>query len=226
VSALGGRAAGVFDLDNTLYPASLTVYDAIGERMTAYIARLTGLDAPAALKLRERYFLTYGATVVGLARHHGCDADDFMRDVHDVDLSEIAADPDLARLLAALPARLFVFTNGAHAYARRVLERLGIAHLFERVVALEDIDFVPKPDARAFDLMISHARIDPERAVMVEDHARNLAPAAALGFATVLVGREAEAPQPEHVHHRLHDVRAAINAGLSHARLAPERARD
>ncbi|NDC59012.1 MAG: pyrimidine 5'-nucleotidase, partial [Alphaproteobacteria bacterium] len=112
MSRLDDRAAWVFDLDNTLYPASLTVYDAIGHRMTAYIQRLAGLaDAAEAEVLRERYFELYGATVVGLSRHHACDPDDFMDDVHDVPLDEVQPDPDLARLLAALPARRFVFTN-------------------------------------------------------------------------------------------------------------------
>jgi len=227
MSRLDDRAAWVFDLDNTLYPASLTVYDAIGHRMTAYIQRLAGLaDAAEAEVLRERYFELYGATVVGLSRHHACDPDDFMDDVHDVPLDEVQPDPDLARLLAALPARRFVFTNGAHAYARRVLERLGIAHLFERVIALDDIDFAPKPDPRAFDPMVAQARIDPARAVMVEDHARNLEPAAALGFTTILVGPAAARAAPAYVHHQVADVRAAIETGLVRARLASGAAGD
>jgi len=226
VSGLADCAAWVFDLDNTLYPAHLTVYGAIGAHMTAYVERLTGLQADAASALQERYFQDYGATVVGLVRHHGCDADDFMADVHDVPLDDVGPDPELARLLAALPARRFVFTNGAHAYAQRVLARLGVAHLFERVVALDDLDFAPKPDARAFELMTAHARIDPARAVMVEDHARNLAPAAAMGFATILVGPEADVATGGHIHHRAPDVRTAIAAALHARPLASGRAAD
>lgn len=238
MSVLADRAAWVFDLDNTLYPAHSTVYDQIGARMTAYVQRLTGLDAAGAAALQEQYFREYGATVVGLARRHACDPEEFMRDVHDVSLDDIAPDPDLARLLAALNARRFVFTNGAHAYARRVLARLGIAHLFERVIALDDIDFAPKPDPRAFDLMVTHARLDPTRAVMVEDHTRNLEPAAALGFATVLIGREAAVDDvPSFVHHRATDIHHALRTLASRpatadapfgskARLAPGAAGD
>ena len=219
MSLLGDRSVWVFDLDNTLYPAHLTVYDAIGHRMTAFVQHLTGLDAPAALALQDGYFDQYGATIVGLMRHHACDPQRFMDDVHDVPLDDIAPDPELARLLAHLPARRFVFTNGAHAYARRVLDRLGIAHLFERVIALDDIDFVPKPEPRAFQLMTALARFDPTRAVMVEDHARNLAPAAAMGFATVLV-RPPEAPlDPDagasYIHHHAAHVKDALRGHFS-----------
>ena len=204
MSALTGRDVWVFDLDNTLYPADHTIFAAIGERMTGYIARHLGIDHDAALTLRERYLDTYGATVIGLVRNHGVDATDFLAEVHDVAVDGVSPDPDLAALIAALPGRRLVFTNGARDYAHRIIARLGLNDAFERIVALEDVDLAPKPEPRAFERLIALCGFDPRRAVMFEDHARNLEPAAALGFATVLVGAGGGAPYVDFATPRLH----------------------
>jgi putative hydrolase of the HAD superfamily len=205
MSRLAGRDVWVFDLDNTLYPAENTIYDSIGERMTAYIARLADVSAAEALALRERYFHQYGATLVGLVRHHGADAADFIASVHDVPVDVVPPDPELARLIGALPGRRFVFTNGGRDYARRILARLGVEGAFERVVAMEDVDLQPKPAPAAFRRLMALGGFEASRAVMFEDHLLNLETAAALGFATVLVGAEtAPGPHIDFATPRLH----------------------
>jgi putative hydrolase of the HAD superfamily len=183
-----GRDQWVFDLDNTLYPAHFSVYEAVGERMTACIARLTGLPHAEAEQLRETYFERHGASVVGLMRHHGCDPFDFMAYVHEVPLDEVQPDPVLCDALARLPGRKLVFTNGSHGYAWRIVTRLGAADLFERVFALEDSDFVPKPERAAFERLIRDCNVDPHRAVFLDDHPRNIETARALGFVGVQIG--------------------------------------
>lgn len=224
MSAFAGRDVWVFDLDNTLYPADHEVFDAIGDRMTGYIARIADLDWNAALALREKYFNAYGATVVGLVKHHGVDASDFLRDVHDVSLETVDPDPELATLIGQLSGRRIVFTNGGRDYAHRILARLGVDKAFERVFALEDAGLVPKPERASFERLIAACGFDPLRAVMFEDHLRNLEPAAELGFATVLVGA-AVAPAP-YVHHaapRLHAFLRAVldNQSLTAASASP-----
>jgi len=224
LSAFAGRDVWVFDLDNTLYPADHEVFAAIGDRMTAFITRTAGVDWDAALKLREKYFHTYGATVVGLVKHHGIDASDFLRDVHDVPLDTVEPDPELAGLIARLTGRRIVFTNGGRDYAHRILARLGVDKAFDSVFALEDAGLVPKPERAAFERLIAACHVDPLRAVMFEDHLRNLEPAADLGFATVLVGAAA-APAP-YVHHaapRLHAFLRAVldNQSLTAAPASP-----
>lgn len=201
----------VFDLDNTLYPAP-ALYDAIGERMTAYIARAVGVDASAALELREHYFHLYGATVVGLAAHHGVDARDFMAHVHDVDYSVLAPDPELAALLAALPGRKFIHTNGGGGHAQRALAALGLEPIFDSVFDLESADFAPKPQPASYRRLIEACAIAPSRALFVEDTLRNLEPAHALGFATALVGSVHPEPKPAYVHHWAADVKALLRA--------------
>jgi putative hydrolase of the HAD superfamily len=191
----------VFDLDNTLYATDAHVWELIGNRMTAFVERTTGLPTAEAAALQEHYLVEHGATVAGLVEHHGVDAQEFLDYVHDVDLSFVEPDPELASLLKALPGRRLVYTNGAHAYALRVLERLAITDAFEDVFALESAELFPKPSRESFDRLVARYRFDPTRALMVEDTHRNLAPAHTLGMKTVLIHPEPAATFPEHVHH-------------------------
>lgn len=206
----------VFDLDNTLYPVS-SIYAAIGARMTAYIARALALPEVEAKAVRERYFHAYGATVTGLARHHGIDAHDFLADVHNVDYSVLEADEELISLITALPGRRIVFTNGGGGHGQRALARLGLAEQFERVFDIEDAGLSPKPERIAYERLITACGIAPSRAVLVEDTLKNLEPAHALGFHTVLVGAVHPAPLPAYVDAHHGDVKAYLRAYLAEA---------
>lgn len=201
----------VFDLDNTLYPVA-TLYDAIGERMTDFIAAKLGLGRVEALGLRERYFHIHGATVCGLVREHGVDPREFLDYVHDVDYSVLAGDPDLAALIDALPGRKFVFTNGGGGHAQRALRRLGLDACIERVFDIEDAGFAAKPDPCAYERLTAACGIDPARAALVEDTLKNLEPAHAMGFRTVLVGPVHPEPRPAYVDLWARDLKVFLRA--------------
>src|SRR5215218_8288702 len=102
----------IFDLDNTLYPASTRLFDLIDERMSAYVQRLLGCEAGEAKRMQKEYFKEHGTTLAGLMAHHDVDPHDFLDDVHDIALDRVAADERLAEALRSLPGRRFVFTNG------------------------------------------------------------------------------------------------------------------
>jgi putative hydrolase of the HAD superfamily len=206
----------VFDLDNTLYPAPV-LYDEIGARMTDYIVRALGVDTAAARELRERYFLQYGATVVGLTRHHGIDASDFLADVHDADHSVLDPDPELRALIAALPGRRIVFTNGGGGHGPRVLERLALADLFEAVFDIEAAALAPKPQRDAYERLIAAFALHPPTTLLVEDTLRNLEPAHELGFVTALVGPVHPEPRPSYVDHWAHDLKDLLRGRLAAA---------
>jgi putative hydrolase of the HAD superfamily len=216
LSDLAHIRAWVFDLDNTLYPAP-TLYDAIGMRMTAHIARALQVPEAEALRLRELYFHQHGATVAGLASEHGIDAHAFLHDVHQVDYSVLTPDPELIDLISRLPGRRIVFTNGGGGHGERALDNLGLSALFERVFDIEASGVIPKPQRAAYERLIEHCAIDPREALIIEDAARNLAPAYDLGFATALVGPEQPAPMPPYVQHWARDVKDLLRGWLNDA---------
>ncbi|WP_118858005.1 pyrimidine 5'-nucleotidase [Sphingomonas mesophila] len=175
----------IFDLDNTLYPASARLFDLIDERMSAFVARTLGCDPSEARRVQKQYFRDHGTTLKGMMEHHGVDPHDFLDDVHDVPLERIARDERLGAALERLPGRKFVFTNGHEPYAARVLAAIGIGDHFHGLVDIAACDFLPKPDAHGYRLLIERFGIDPTRAALVEDMAKNLKPAKALGMTTI-----------------------------------------
>ncbi|MEX1148258.1 MAG: pyrimidine 5'-nucleotidase [Sphingomonadales bacterium] len=177
--------AWIFDLDNTLYPAECNLFDQVSGRMGQYIADRLDLDPVSARALQKQYFRDFGTTLRGLMSEHGVDADDYLAYVHDIDFSAIVADPALASAMRALPGTRIIHTNASRDYALRVVDRLGLDGLFDDIFDIRDADFLPKPELAGYQTLIARNGIDPRRAVMVEDIARNLAPASALGMTTV-----------------------------------------
>lgn len=203
----------VFDLDNTLYPAEARLFELIDDRMTAFVAQTLGVDPEEAGRLRRTYWQRYGTTLAGLMAHHGIDPWPFLEAVHDIPLDRLVPDPVLAGRIAALPGRRIVHTNGSAPYARRVLAARGLAGLFDAVYGVEDAGFHPKPRAEAFAAVAARDGLDPTRAAMFEDDARNLAVPHALGMRTVHVAPEPEPAPAPHVQHHTRDL-AAFLAGL------------
>ncbi|WP_068071809.1 pyrimidine 5'-nucleotidase [Novosphingobium lentum] len=175
----------IFDLDNTLYPPSTRLFDQIDVKMGAYIADLLGCDPIEARRVQKLYFHDHGTTLSGLMHNHDVAPHEFLSFVHDIDLAPLAAAPRLAPLLDKLPGRRIVFTNGDDAYADRVLAALGIAQCFDAMWDIHAMHYRPKPEPSAYTAMIAALALDPARCVFVEDMARNLAPAKALGMQTV-----------------------------------------
>ena len=184
-AAITHTTAWVFDLDNTLYPADSGLFGHVAERMTTYIAERFGIDREAAAQRRRQYFLDHGTTLRGLMTEHDLDPVPFLEFVHDIDLSSLGPNDALVQGIAGLGGRKYVFTNADGDYARRILDRIGLGDAIDTVFDIRDAGFVPKPAPETYDRMIRHFGIEPARAVMIEDIARNLAPAAALGMTTV-----------------------------------------
>jgi putative hydrolase of the HAD superfamily len=185
--------AWIFDLDNTLYPASADLFGLMDKRMTAYVARTLGIDdMTQAYALQKSYFQQHGTTMAGLMAEHAIDPHHYLADVHDIDLSVLAEDARLARLIARLPGRKLIFTNGDEPYARKVLARLGLSETFEAIHDIHASAYKPKPHDDSYAAMIAGLGVDPRESVFVEDMARNLAPAKALGMTTVWIDNGSE----------------------------------
>lgn len=194
----------VFDLDNTLYPPHMRLFDQIEVRMTDWVMRALQVDRARADHLRAYYWQTYGTTLAGLMTEHGVDPGPYLTEVHDIDFSVLDPDPALAQAIAALPGRKIVYTNACTPYAEKVLSARGLNGLFDALYGVEHAEFHPKPAAQAYATVFGKDRLDPARAAMFEDDARNLAVPHALGMRTVHV---APAPDPApHVQHHTDDL--------------------
>jgi putative hydrolase of the HAD superfamily len=182
----------IFDLDNCLYPADCRLFELIDERMTAYVGRLLDVDPVEARRVQKMHFHGSGTTLAGLMKHHDVDPHHFMGDVHDVPLDRVARDDRLIAALTRLPGRKFVHTNGNADYAWKVLDRLGVAAEIDHLHDIFAADLTPKPELHGYRKLLDQFEIDPTRAVMVEDMARNLTPAKQLGMTTVWVDNGSE----------------------------------
>jgi putative hydrolase of the HAD superfamily len=202
----------VFDLDNTLYPPHMRLFDQIEVRMTDWVMSALQVDRARADHLRAKYWQTYGTTLAGLMAEHGVDPGPYLTEVHDIDFSVLSPDPALAAAIAALPGRKIVYTNGCAPYAERVIAARGLSGRFDAVYGVEHARFHPKPDAIAFATVFGQDGLDPTSSAMFEDDSRNLVVPHALGMRTVHV---APAPEPApHIHHHTDDL-AAFLAGLA-----------
>jgi putative hydrolase of the HAD superfamily len=195
----------IFDLDNTLYPVSCRLFDQIHARMTRFIADRLDITADAALVVQKTYFREHGTTLRGLMTVDRIDPDDFLAFVHEVDLSCVPQDPVLVAALASLAGRKIVHTNGSRRHAERLLDHLGIAQSFCGILDIAAAAYEPKPALAGYHELLRRHQVTPATALMIEDMARNLVPAAALGMTTAWVRNPvdwaATGSEGNHVHH-------------------------
>jgi putative hydrolase of the HAD superfamily len=186
-SRFAGVDIWVFDLDNTLYPADSDLWPKIDERMTVYLSDLLGLDGLSSRALQKFYYQRYGTTLEGLMRDHKINPDHFLDFAHDIDRSSIKPDLGLAKAIGALPGRRLILTNGSRDHAIKTTQHLGLDHLFEDVFDIVAAQLVPKPAPQVYEKFFDRHGIDPMRAAMFDDIARNLTVPYAHGMRTVLV---------------------------------------
>jgi putative hydrolase of the HAD superfamily len=177
----------VFDLDNTLYPHHVNLWQQVDERIRDYIAGFLKIPRDEAFRVQKDYYKRYGTSMRGLMTEHGMEADDFLDFVHQIDHSPLEANPALGRAIEKLPGRKLILTNGTRAHAEAVLARLGFHHHFEAVFDIVAAELEPKPSPQTYARFLSTHAVDPTRAAMFEDLSRNLAVPYQLGMTTVLV---------------------------------------
>ena len=177
----------VFDLDQTLYPASCGLFPQIEKRMTAFVMQALDLPYEEARAQQKAYFHQYGTTLKGMMLHHNTEAQAYLDFVHAVEYDLLPDGTALRVALEKLPGRRLIFTAASRNHSDTVLERLGIADLFEGCFDIVDADFTPKPQQTAYDRFFAKHGVDGPKSAFFEDSARNLVPAKAMGMATVHV---------------------------------------
>ena len=200
----------VFDLDNTLYPRNCNLFAQIDVKMKAFISELLNVDLEEAHRIQKQYFRTHGTTLRGLMENHGLAPKEFLDYVHNIDVSPVPPNPALNDVLHRIDGRKVIFTNGSVTHAENVLGRLGITHHFDGIFDIIAADYVPKPERSAYEAFVRKHNVDPTRAVMLEDIARNLEPAHAMGMTTVWVRSDhdhsAMGANGDHVNHAIDDL--------------------
>ena len=201
--------AWVFDLDHTLYPPEVALFDQIEVLMTDQVAHALKVDRAEADRLRDHYWAAYGTTLAGLMAEHNIAPDPFLEAVHDIDFSVLPKNPTLAEVIDRLPGRKIVYTNGTRPYALNVLSASGLSGLFDAVYGVEHANYRPKPEQSAFEAVFALDGLPPQQAAMFEDTVRNLAAPHAMGMRTVHVAPEAE--HHDHIHHHTSDLAAFLS---------------
>ncbi len=198
-----------FDLDATLYPASNGLWEQIRLRIYKFMLEEIGIPEAEIPATRDKYWTTYGTTLEGLRIHHKVKPDDYLKFVHDLPLKDfLEPDPVLRGLLETLPQDLWVFTNADHRHAGRVLNELGISDLFSGIVDLLALDFIVKPNRKAYQIALKLAGVtDPKKCVLFDDLIQNLIPAKELGFYTSLVGENGSSNQVDILLKSIHDMK-------------------
>jgi putative hydrolase of the HAD superfamily len=207
----------VFDLDNTLYPHHLDLWQQVDDRIRNYIANFLGTTYEEAFAKQKDFYRRYGTTMRGMMTEHGMKSDDFLDYVHRIDHSPVEPNPALGAALEKLPGRKLILTNGTRAHADAIVRRLAIAHHFEDVFDIVAGELEPKPLRQTYDRFLACHGVDPAKAAMFEDLARNLEVPHALGMTTVLIvpertrevfreGWELEGRDAGHVDHVTDDL--------------------
>ena len=207
----------VFDLDNTLYPHHLNLWQQVDERIRAYVSDFLKVSADEAFRVQKDYYRRYGTTMRGMMTEHGMKPDDYLEFVHQIDHSPLEANPALGAALEKLPGRKLILTNGTRKHADAVMQKLNIHQHFEDVFDIAAADLDPKPLPQVYDRFLKKHGVDPRKAAMFEDLARNLSVPHTLGMTTVLVvppatrevfreGWELEGREAAHVDHVTDDL--------------------
>jgi len=177
----------VLDLDNTLYPHHVNLWQQVDVRIRDFVANYLKVSKEEAFRIQKDYYRRYGTTMRGLMTVHGLHADDFLEYVHEIDHSPLEPNPAMGAAIEKLSGRKLILTNGSRAHATKVLERLGLERHFEDVFDIVAAELEPKPAHQTYMRFLARHRVDPEKAAMFEDLARNLVVPHDLGMTTILV---------------------------------------
>ena len=188
----GGVETWVFDLDNTLYPHHLNLWQQVDDRIRAYIADFLKVPHEQAFRIQKDYYKRYGTTMRGLMTEHGLKPDDYLEFVHQIDHSPLTPNPALGAALQRLPGRKLILTNGTRKHADAVIKKLAVHEHFEDVFDIIAAELEPKPAAKTYERFLKLHNVDPRKAAMFEDLARNLEAPHALGMVTALVVPEGQ----------------------------------
>jgi putative hydrolase of the HAD superfamily len=177
----------VFDLDNTLYPHHVNLWQQVDARIGEFVSAWLKVSREEARRIQKDYYRRFGTTMRGMMTLHGVRADDYLSYVHQIDHSPLEPNPAMGAAITKLPGRKLILTNGSVDHVDKVLERLGLAAHFDGVFDIIAAELEPKPAPQTYQRFLKLHDVNPAKAAMFEDLARNLVIPHQLGMTTVLV---------------------------------------
>ena len=202
-----------FDLDNTLYPKSSGVMQAIGDRINLFMVERLEINPSEVKRIRDDFLKAFGTTLNALRRFYSVDPDEFLDFVHDLPVEKhLQYEPALDQMLERINLRKIIFTNADAKHARRILSRLGILRHFESIIDIHLLDFVNKPYRRAYLKALDFASVQPEECLLIEDSIVNIKAAVNLGMTAVLVREGAKVDGVHHHINRITDLEGLLSS--------------
>ncbi len=144
----------IFDLDNTLYSGQTKVFSEVDKKMSSFISEKFNVDLVEAKKIQKEYFYEYGTTLSGLMKKKNVNPNEFLKFVHDIDISWLPKDKALREELIKIKEKKYIFSNGSHDHIKNVTKQLGIDDLFDGAFDITDANFVPKPHIDPYKKLI------------------------------------------------------------------------
>ena len=195
----------LFDYDLTLYgEEERHVITSLDHRISLFVQKTVGGDFESAHRIRTDYLEKFGTTLAGLMAMNGTDPDEFFDFIHEPEfLIYPKKAPEKLSLLQKLDGPRFVFTNGRHDWSEAGMAHMGIDSAIDGVFDLKMMGWEGKPHESAYLKMERWLEsVLPERGlsmpadkreiILLEDSLRNLEPAHARGWTTVLVNPNVE----------------------------------
>ncbi len=182
----------LLDLDNTLYPSNINLFEQIDEKMKEFISSHLRISEKNAFILQKKYYLEYGTTLRGLMINDKIEPESFLNFVHDIDITLLASNPKLSNELDAIEGKKIIFTNGSSGHAERILNKLSIKNAIDGIFDIRMSNYIPKPNKIPYLNVIANFNLDPSNTVMVDDIPTNLKMAKELGIKTILIDNSSE----------------------------------
>ena len=177
----------IFDLDNTLYSAESGIFQQVHELMGKFVSKQLKIDIKTAKEVQNKYFKKHGTTLRGLMDNHGVNPDIFLKEVHDLDYSIVEPNNKLNNELAKIKGRKIIFSNANKDHIDQILNRLNLTDMFDDIFDIKSANYIPKPEIKPYREIIEKYKIEPRKAIMFDDIAKNLVPAKNVGFTSVWI---------------------------------------
>ena len=180
----------LIDLDNTVYPEDSNIFIQIDLKMKSFIAEYLNVSLDEAFKIQKKYFINNGTTLRGLMLYHNVQPKKFLNYVHDIDLTNIKKNKELAHELKKYNGKKIIFTNGSDQHAKKVLSQIGLNNTIDNIFDIIKADYIPKPEILTYQKVINEYYLDPRNTIMIDDLPNNLRTAKELGMKTVLIKKD------------------------------------